>query len=72
MGTFVQSKAVRAFPLVALGIALIFDVWAMVGGVALLSTSVAGGLAVLLAALVLFGMISWRIGFRWKRLRERD
>lgn len=52
------------------GISLFFDVWVFVGGVELMSDSVIGGIAVVMLSLILAGLISWRISFKWKQLQS--
>jgi hypothetical protein len=70
VSSLLQSKAFRAFPIVCLVIALVADVAAFVGGIQLMSQSVVGGIAVVMIALTLFGLVSWRISFKWKQLRQ--
>lgn len=63
-----ESKTLKVFPLVTYAVAMGFGVWAIVGAFMLMSESVIGGLAVLLAALILLGMILWRFNFKWRQL----
>jgi hypothetical protein len=72
VGNLVQSKAFKAFPLVCYLIALVADVWLFVGGVRLMPDSVVGGIAVAFVSLILLGLVSWRITFKWKQLHSAE
>ena len=53
--------------------AMAMCVWSAVQGVQLaIDSSVPGGLAVLLAAAVLFAVTAWRVNVKWKQLHSED
>lgn len=52
-------------------LAMAASIWAFAGGIELsIGQSVIGGLAVMLAAVLLASGIAWRIRFTWRRLRQ--
>ncbi len=53
-------------------VALLAAVRSLVLGVQLVtSSSIPGGLAVILIAVILLAVIGWRISLKWKQLRDR-
>ncbi len=54
-------------------VALLVAVRSLVLGVQFaITSSIAGGLAVTLLAVILLSVIGWRISFKWKQLRDRS
>lgn len=70
MKNLVQSKGFRAFPLVLYGLAAVACLWATVASIVAMSQSVVAGAAGLFGALILAGVVGFRITFKWKHLHN--
>lgn len=67
------ANGIRFVTFTVLIVALLACVWALVLGVKLtIDSSVPGGVAVVLIAVVLLGGIGWRIRIKWSELHDRS